>query len=200
VRPRAPGRQRFTEVRAKLPVVLLLAVSGAACTPTLDWREVRPDDTGLTVLMPCRPTAHERGVQGLAPNGPSVSMTMHACKAGHVVYGVGWLDVATPAAVGPTMTALLEAAARNTAAVSASIVQRPVDVVGATPSPFAQRRSWRGAMPDGAVVVQDMMVFTQGLRVFQVSVLGVALREPSIPAQASSPYFESVRWATSRPL
>ena len=32
----------------------------AACTPTLDWREVRPEASGLVALFPCKPDRHAR--------------------------------------------------------------------------------------------------------------------------------------------
>ena len=34
----------------------------AACSPALDWRQVRPDDTGVEAMFPCKPLSHARTV------------------------------------------------------------------------------------------------------------------------------------------
>ncbi|MFO1268454.1 MAG: hypothetical protein U1F67_17830, partial [Rubrivivax sp.] len=43
-------------------VIALLAAALGACSPALDWREVRPAGTAVVALMPCRPNASTRSV------------------------------------------------------------------------------------------------------------------------------------------
>jgi len=41
---------------ARLAAVLMTAMALlAACSPTLNWREVRPEGTRLALLLPCKP-------------------------------------------------------------------------------------------------------------------------------------------------
>ena len=59
------------------PVAALLAAL-AACAPPFDWRDVRPEGSGVTMLFPCRPDRHERAVR-IA--GSELRMQMHSCTA-----------------------------------------------------------------------------------------------------------------------
>jgi hypothetical protein len=54
-----------------------------ACSPTLNWREVRPDGAALTALFPCRP---DQGVQTVALGEHGVKMAMMGCEAGGAMF------------------------------------------------------------------------------------------------------------------
>ena len=74
----------------------VLACALVACSPALDWREVRVDGGALTALFPCRPEHRARTV----PLGAdSVRMEMVACAASDSTYAVGYIDIRDPAAV-----------------------------------------------------------------------------------------------------
>ena len=49
--------------RASLAALITASGLGAACSPVLDWREVRPASSDLTMLFPCRPGTEQRSVQ-----------------------------------------------------------------------------------------------------------------------------------------
>ncbi|MBE0548915.1 MAG: hypothetical protein IH627_14965, partial [Rubrivivax sp.] len=49
----------------------------AACSPTLDWRDVRPAGSGVTLLMPCKPVVQERS---LPLAGAPVRLSLQACS------------------------------------------------------------------------------------------------------------------------
>lgn len=74
-------------------VVLLASILLAACSPALDWREVRAPDGSFSVLMPQKPGKSERALA--TPAGP-VTMRMLAARVGDSVFGVGVADFATP--------------------------------------------------------------------------------------------------------
>lgn len=63
--------------------VLMLFLNG--CDPTLNWREVRSDDAGYTVLFPAKPTSFERAVN---LDGLQVMMKMTAAEADGVSFAV----------------------------------------------------------------------------------------------------------------
>ena len=44
-------------------IVLSLAAVLSACTPTYNWREVRPEGSGVVLMMPCKPDSHARRVR-----------------------------------------------------------------------------------------------------------------------------------------
>jgi hypothetical protein len=157
----------------------------AACSPALDWREVRPDDSGLTVLMPCRPTPQQRRVP-LAGN--AVTLALHACSADGQTWGLAIADVEDPARVGAALTELRQSAAANVSAGAAA--RMPLRVAGATPQPASERVAFEGRLPDGKPVQAQLAVFAQGTRVFQVTALGERL-----PAEAADTFFGSIRLA-----
>lgn len=163
-------------------VALLLAVGAfAACSPTLDWRELRPEGSGLVALFPCKPTVETRTVvlEGLA-----VRLNMHACQAGGSMYAVATGEIGDPARVAPVLNALLAAQAGN---LSASVSARQgFSVSGATPQAPSFRVTLSGRLPDGSAVFQEAAFFTRGARVFQAMVMG-----PRRDAEASTTFFES---------
>jgi hypothetical protein len=154
----------------------------AGCTPTLDWREVRPVD-GVVALFPCKPTALTREVT-LA--GQVVPLALHACSAGGQTWGVAVADVRDPARVGRTLDELRSSAASNLGAASAQPL--PLQAPGATPNPSAAREALEGRAPDGRILAGQVAVFVRGTLVVQATVLG-----PALPAEAVETFFGGLR-------
>lgn len=161
----------------------LAAVATLACTPALDWREVRPAGSGITLLFPCKPDSHARQVQ-LGPN--SVRLELHACTAAATTWALAFADIGDPARVGPALVELRSAAARNLAASAPQTLDLKVE--GATPNPASQRVQLQGRMPDGRAVTEQIAVFTKGTRVFQAIAVGEKL-----DAEAVDNFFGSLR-------
>ena len=147
--------------------VALMAFALAACSPTLDWRDVRVDGGALTALFPCRP---DRQVRSVPLAGSTVRMEMAACAAGDVTFAISFFDVAEPAAVGPALEALRAATVANIRAAAPSAA--PYALHGATPNPFANRLEAAGQRPDGSAIRAHAVFFARGLRVYQASVIG----------------------------
>jgi hypothetical protein len=164
--------------------LLILAVLGlTACSPALDWRETRPEDSGAVALFPCKPTSHARKVR-LA--GGEVLLTLHACTAADVTWALATADVVDPARVGPALEALLRSAADNIGARDPR--PQPLTVAGATPNPGAGRVALEGRRSDGQVVQEQVAVFAKGTRVFQATVIGAML-----PAEGVETFFGGLR-------
>jgi hypothetical protein len=167
--PAAPADNAAMLFPRAAATVFVLVVS--ACAPSLDWRELRPEGTGVVALFPCKPTAQSRAVR-LA--GDKVTMTLLACTAGGATWALAHADLADPARVGPALAELRAAAAANlgASAGAAAALELPLTVPGATPNPASGRIELAGQRPDGQSAREQMAVFTQGTRVFQVTVLG----------------------------
>jgi hypothetical protein len=148
----------------------LLAVAlAAACSPTLNWRDVRPDGSGAEALFPCKPGHQSRKLM-LA--GAPVEMTLYACAAGGTTWALGFAEVGDPARVAPALAELAAAATRNVGAAGAT--GRALDVPGMTPNPQAQRLAFAGERPDGSAVQTHVAVFSKGTRVFQATAIGAS--------------------------
>jgi len=147
-------------------VCLLIALL-CACSPTLDWRQVRPVGLDLEAMFPCRPATMSREVT-LAQR--RVEMAMHACAAGGSTYAVGAAALEDVRDVEAALTSLREAAAHNLSVSAAEA--RAIQVPGMTPHEACARLTLTGTRPDGTAVVEHLAVFARGARVYQAMVVG----------------------------
>lgn len=149
----------------------------AACAPALDWREVRPDDSGLTMLFPCKPDSHARRV---SLGKQQVRLVLHACTAGGSTWALAFADMGDPTLVGEALNELAVAAQKNLGAPHTRALNLKVD--GATPNPQSRRVEFVGHMPDGRQVTEQLAVFTKGMRVYQATALGGKLEPEAVDA------------------
>lgn len=183
LRARASGGIRaLARARHAALVALVLA---AACSPALDWREVRPQGTAVNSLLPCKPKA---SVRTLMLAGQSVRMSLLACSADKWTWALATADVAEPARVGPALVALRDSARDN---LQGQVVGSTAAAVrGATPHEASAALSIAGRRPDGGEAHARVVVFSHGTQVFQATVMG---GRP--PAGAADPFFDSLRVA-----
>lgn len=183
-RARAAAQADQPARRARRLTLVIVAVLGA-CTPPLDWRQLRPDGWGLSVSFPCRPASHARAVP-LA--GAPVELTLLACSADGHTFAIASADLADPARVDPALRALGAAALANVQGTAEA--EQAAVVPGMTPYPSARRWHVRGRLPDGVAVQEQVMVFGHGLRVFQATVVG-----PRTDDALVRPFFDSIEVA-----
>lgn len=157
----------------------------AACAPALDWRDVRPEGSGVTLLMPCKPVTQERR---LPLAGAVVRLALHACNADGQTWGLAHADVEDPARVPEALAELRAAAAANVD--GGAVARLPLQVPGATPQPASERVRFSGHLPDGRPVQAQLAVFARGTRVYQATALGQHL-----PDEAAETFFGSIRFA-----
>jgi hypothetical protein len=153
----------------------LLVLPMAACAPTLNWREVRPEGAGAQLLFPCRPDAAERRV---ALAGDAVKLTLLSCAAGDHTWGFAFADMSDPTRVDAALAALQTSAAANLGAGRTDVV--PQTVPGATPQARAGRSRLAGRSPEGKPLNMQMLVFARGTWVFQASALGETAAEEAV--------------------
>lgn len=173
----------FPRRTAALAACAAAAALLGGCSPALDWREVRPEDTGAQLLLPCKPASHARE---LALAGQKVRMVLHACRAADTTWAVAWAELGDPARTGPALAELKASAAAN---VGASLLQ-PLDgrTPGETPNPQSGRFAVAGSLPDGQSVQGRLVLAARGAAVMQATALG-----PRPDAAALDTFFDSVR-------
>ncbi len=163
-------------------VVVLGAL--AACSPAFNWRDVRPDETALSLLLPCKPDIAQ---QTVPMGGRPTTLTLLGCDAGGATFAVAVADVTTAFALAGVLgqwqavtLAGIKAPADTTAV--------PFNVPGARLSPPAVRVSALGRRGDGSAVRSQALYFAHGTQVFQVVMLS------SQPApEAEEIFFSNVR-------
>lgn len=169
-------------LRRLLLCATLLSATLPACTPALDWREVRVEGTQASALFPCKPKSQSRQA---AIGGVPTRMTLLSCEADGHTFALAHTDLGDPARVGPALVEMAAALPANVQAVP--MRAEPLAVPGMTPSVQARRLWIEGRMPDGSPVTEQAALFAHGTRVYQAAVLGA---RPGAPAQT---FFDSLR-------
>lgn len=175
-----PSMKGGRKVSVTLALALALAALGA-CSPALDWREVRAEGGALTAWLPCKP---QRRVREVDLAGDKVSMEMLGCRAEESTWGLTSADVHEPARVDAALAALREARSENLGAPEVSASN--VDLGGRK----ALQLRIEGRDPAGRAVVEQSLIFAVGTRVFHLAVIG---REPG--ADALEAFFGQLRLA-----
>ncbi len=165
-------------------VLYAVGLPVAACAPALDWRELRPAGSDVSLLFPCKASQDARQVPlGQRP----VQMVLYACRAGGSTWALATAEMHDPARVGPALLELRRAAAGNLGAAKAAR-ELALQVPGATPNPHSARLEIHGRLPDGRNVTEQLAVFARGTQIFQATVLG-----EQVPPQAADTFFDSLR-------
>ena len=157
------------------PLAAVLAL--AACSPGLDWRELRPEGADVRVMFPCKPTISSHPATQAEP----VTMGLAQCEAAGQSFALSWAQVDDPAQLSAALRQMRESLAHKMSAQRSE--PRPVQVPGMTPNVEAQQQILIGARQQARVAV-----FTRGQRVYQVLMLGA---RPD--AAAWETYLSSVR-------
>jgi hypothetical protein len=187
----------------RLLVVLLAFV--AACTPALDWREVRQPEQGFSVALPGKPLIASRE---LAFDGAALPMTMVSVGRDGTLFAVGTARLPSSATrdaatLDATLARFAAALRRNVHAEQAATTSTPES--GAAVAPFAGNFAGsrtvraqsafhvRGDAGSGgkarAVHLYARLVVVDD-RLYQVVALGAA---DELTAQALDTFFQSFR-------
>jgi hypothetical protein len=171
---------------AWLGCALAMATALSACSPALDWRQVRPQDTGVTMMFPCKPVSQARQ---LTLADQTVRLALHACSADGHTWGLAEADTGDPTRVTAALRALQQGVVANVEGKAEA--PQALAVRGATPNEASLRQRVQGRRPDGSEVVVESVVFAHGTRVYQATVLGPAPRR--LASDAVDTFFTALR-------
>lgn len=154
-------------------LVLALVATAAACSPTLNWREVPLQ--GLVALLPCKPDHAERTVQ---LDSRDVALRMSGCEAAGALYAISHVRVADLAQVEPTMAAWRKGTLAVMQATAASLPQasRPAPSVARPQKAGLTPEKLDGKRPDGNSVQAQLLWLSKGQDIYHVAVYGPTLR------------------------
>lgn len=148
--------------RLALALVALSIFQG--CSPTYNWRDVRPDQTPLVALFPCKPDQRARMVS-LAQK--DLTMTMWGCDAGGATFTLAYADTKDLASTGAVLAQWKSVTLANLRA--RSVDERPFLVRGASELPQSVQVAARGTQPDGTAVALRVVWFAAGTLVYQAA-------------------------------
>lgn len=168
-----------------LTTLVLMAAALPACSPTLNWREVRPEGTRLALLLPCKPDK----AQKIVPlGGPATPLSMLGCDAGGATFAVAVADLGDAAKVAPVLAQWQSLTLANMKASAAPQVL-PLKLPGAAALPSATLVKAEGQGPDGKPISGQAAYFAQGSQVFQV-----VMYSPRIAPEAAETFFSSLKF------
>jgi len=149
----------------------------AACYPTFNWRELRPDGTPLQALLPCKPETAERTVP---LGGAPTLLHMHSCKASGLTFALAWAN-APDAMTVPATLIDWQRASLSAIRVDPTLHTDPAHrwtatVAGAS---LVQGIAAQGTDPQGQPVQARAVYFARGAQVFQAAIYGAASDEVS---------------------
>ena len=172
------------------PAWLLAAAAAClltvACSPALNWRDVRPGDSGLGLLLPCKPDKADKVV----PLGPQpTTLSMLGCDASGATFAVAVADLGDAALVPAVLAQWQALTLANMRATPESTAVRPLKVPGAAAAPAPVLVLASGRRADGSVVQGQAAYFARGAQVVQV-----VMYAPVISAQAADTFFTSLHF------
>ena len=177
----------FLASRALAPGLLVLLaglLTVTACSPTLNWREVRLD-AGVSLLLPCKPDKAQKQV----PLGPEpTTLTMLGCEAGGATFAVAVAELPDPAQVSGVLSQWQAITLKNMKAAPLSAPPALFKVAGADASPAPVWLQAQGQQNDGSAVQSRAAYFAKGARVVQV-----VMYAPKISPDAAETFFTSIR-------
>lgn len=173
-------------------LLLLFALAGllTACSPSLNWREVKSDTGGLNLLLPCKP---DRGSRVVPLGGQPTTLQMVGCDAAGATFALAHATLAPEA---PGVAPLADVLTGWRAATVANIQGRETAPLAAA-VPGADRGEGvapvrvraAGRRPDGSAVESEALYFSHGRQVFQAVVYATKLTP-----EMSDTFFQSLKF------
>jgi hypothetical protein len=158
-------------------VTLLLG----ACTPTLNWREVRPEGAALVALLPCKPETATRPVPLL---GEATELHMHSCEAGGLTFALAWAELVDAGRAGEALDQWQVASMAAIRVAPGASRAQEAQVAGAT---TVRGVAAQGSDHLGQALQTQAWYFALGSRVYQAAIYG-----PKIGAEASTAFFDGL--------
>lgn len=180
----------MTPVMTRLTAASLLLLLLAACNPVFNWREVRPDNTALTVLLPCKPDKARRSVP---LGGRPTELAMLGCDAGDATFAVAVATLDDAAQAAAVLAGWQTATLANLKAGDGWQTS-PLKLTGAAVLPPAVLVRASGQRADGRAVHSQAAYFSQGRQVFQ-AVIYADRMDPEV----ADTFFSSLKLDAGKP-
>ena len=133
----------------------------AACSPALNWREVRLEPTALVAMLPCKP---DQGTRTVSLAGQNLAMHMLGCEADSATFAVSYVDVPDAAQAGAVQAQWQAAMLGNMRATQHRA--SPLNIKGVAGATGAVQLQAQGTQPDGQAVMAQAAWFVRGTQVF----------------------------------
>lgn len=176
-----------------MPRTLTLVAAGlaallglAACSPAFNWREVRPENTRLSLLLPCKPDKAEKIV---VMGDQQTTLSMLGCEAGGATFAVTVADLGEAAKAAPVLAQWQSLTLANMKADPATTQLIPLRLAGAAAKPSPLLVKAQGQRADGVAVSGEAAYFAHGSQVFQAVIYAA-----KITPDVAGTFFSSLKF------
>ena len=177
----------MTPLLPRVSALFVLAASLLlpACSPAFNWRDVRPDNTALSLLLPCKPDKAQRSVP---VGGQPTELVMLACDAGDATFALAVATVPDASQIAAVQAGWQAATLANMKADGPGQI-KPLKVPGASVQPAAVLVQASGQRADGQPVTSQAAYFAQGRQLFQAVIYAAKLQP-----EAAETFFSSLKF------
>ncbi|MCA0309875.1 MAG: hypothetical protein LCH72_04195 [Proteobacteria bacterium] len=162
----------------------------AACTPTLDWREVRLAPSPAIALLPCKP---DRAMRSVPLGGEPTELVVAGCATGGATFAL----MAARLPAGRDADAVLAGWQQATLAhmrASGTPERRPFTPPGGSALAHAQRVVAQGQGPDGRPVMAQAAWTARPGAGGATELLHAVVYAERLKPEAADAFFEAIRW------
>ena len=171
-------------------LALAVALGAAACTPTLDWREVRLAPSPAIALLPCKP---DRATRSVPLGGEPTELVVAGCATGGATFAL----MAARLPAGRDADAVLAGWQQATLAhmrASGTPERRPFTPPGGSALAHAQRVAARGQAPDGRPVMAQAAWTARPGAGGATELLHAVVYAERLKPETADAFFEAIRW------
>jgi hypothetical protein len=157
------------------PWLIAAALGVAACTPSLNWREVRPEHTSLKTLLPCKP---DNGSRQVKVGQQELEVRMTGCQAQEHLLAIARLPMPQKATEQETAHAIKEWQDATLANFKGQVTGTQAFVIKAKSAPSTTpvvKISASGQGPDGRPMQSQMLLFVHENQIVQAVVYAAKL-------------------------
>ena len=190
-KPLKPSMPRFFMISALAAASIAAMAVLSACYPAFNWREVRPQGTALSILLPCKPDKAQKTV---SLGGKPTGLTLLGCDAGDITFAIAVAELGNVLDAAPVLAQWQEASLGNMKAEpvgegAGASNAVSLKILGASTRPPAVLVRARGQRADGRPVSGQAAYFAQGSQVFQAVVYA-----DKIPQEVAETFFSSLKF------
>lgn len=167
-------------------MALIAQMALAACSPAFNWRDVRLENSRVSLLLPCKPDKAQKTVP---LGGQPTALTMTGCDAGGATFAVAVADLGDAVKTTLVLAQWQALTLSNMKAAPQATELVLLKLPGAASQAPAVLVKAQGRRADGSAVTGQAAYFAQGSQVFQVVLYGT-----KISPDVSETFFSSLKF------
>lgn len=164
----------------------------AACTPTLNWRELRLPPTSALALLPCKPDQVKRSVP---LGGEPTELTVAGCETGGATFAVMVAKLPPGRLPDPLLAGWQQATLANMRA-GEPVARQPFHPSHALPLAHAQRVAASGQRADGQAVSAEAVWTARAAPGGGVELLHAVFYAPQSRPEVAEAFFAGIKWSS----